>query len=51
VAAKLPQYQVVRANEAYHAQLQQANGQLGNPAKAAAALLESAVPIRRCTYC
>jgi hypothetical protein len=50
-AAKLPQYQVVRANEAYHAQLQQASSQFGDPANAVAALLESAALIRRFTCC
>jgi NAD(P)-dependent dehydrogenase (short-subunit alcohol dehydrogenase family) len=44
-ATKLPQYQVVRDNETYHEQLQQANSQLGDPAKAVAALIEiAAVP-------
>ena len=38
-AAQLPAYQVVRDNEAYHEQLQQANAQPGDPAKAAAALI------------
>ena len=41
-ADQLPAYQLVRDNEAYHDQLQQANTQLGDPAKAAAALLEIA---------
>lgn len=41
-ADKLPAYQVVRDNEAYHDQLQQANTQPGDPAKAAAALIEVA---------
>lgn len=41
-ADQLPTYQLVRDNEAYHDQLQQANTQLGDPAKAAAALMEIA---------
>ncbi len=41
-ADQLPAYQVVRDNEAYHDQLQQANTQPGDPAKAAAALIEVA---------
>ncbi len=41
-ADKLPDYQTVRDNEAYHDQLQQANTQLGDPAKAAAALIKIA---------
>ena len=41
-AEQLPAYQLVRDNEAYHEQLQQANTQLGDPAKAAAALIEIA---------
>ena len=41
-ADKLPGYQVVRDNEAYHEQLQQANKQLGDPGKAAAALIQIA---------
>ena len=36
---KLPEYQIVRDNEAYHDQLREANGQLGDPAKAAAAII------------
>ena len=39
---KLPDYQLVRDNEAYHDQLQRDNGQLGDPAKAAAAIIEVA---------
>jgi NAD(P)-dependent dehydrogenase (short-subunit alcohol dehydrogenase family) len=41
-AAKLPEYQVVRDNEAYHEQVNQANSQLGDPAKGAAALIRLA---------
>ena len=41
-ADKLPAYQVVRDNEAYHDQLQQANTQPGDPVKAAAALIQVA---------
>ena len=41
-ADQLPAYQLVRDNEAYHEQLQQANTQLGDPAKAAAALIKIA---------
>ncbi len=36
---KLPEYKIVRDNETYHDQLQEANGQLGDPAKAAAAII------------
>ncbi len=36
---KLPEYQIVRDNEAYHDQLRETNGQLGDPAKAAAAII------------
>ena len=39
---KLPDYQLVRDNEAYHDQLQRTNQQLGDPAKAAAAIIEVA---------
>jgi NAD(P)-dependent dehydrogenase (short-subunit alcohol dehydrogenase family) len=41
-AAKLPAYQVVRDNEAYHDQIREANSQLGDPAKGAAALIRIA---------
>ena len=40
---KMPEYKIVRDNEAYHDQLQQANTQLGDPAKAAAAVIEVAL--------
>ena len=36
---KLPEYKIVRDNEMYHDQLREANGQLGDPAKAAAAII------------
>jgi NAD(P)-dependent dehydrogenase (short-subunit alcohol dehydrogenase family) len=39
-ADKLPAYQVVRDNEAYHDQIRAANSQLGDPAKGAAALIQ-----------
>ena len=39
---KLSEYKIVRDNEAYHDQLRAANGQLGDPAKAAAAIIEVA---------
>jgi hypothetical protein len=38
----LPEYQVVRDNEAYHEQVNQANSQLGDPAKGAAGLIRLA---------
>jgi NAD(P)-dependent dehydrogenase (short-subunit alcohol dehydrogenase family) len=41
-AAKLPEYQVVRDNEAYHEHVNQANSQLGDPAKGAAGLIRLA---------
>ena len=41
-ADRMPEYQAVRDNEAYHDQLQQANTQPGDPAKAAAALIQIA---------
>jgi NAD(P)-dependent dehydrogenase (short-subunit alcohol dehydrogenase family) len=41
-ADKLPDYQVVRDNEAYHEQVNQAKSQLGDPAKGAAALIQLA---------
>jgi NAD(P)-dependent dehydrogenase (short-subunit alcohol dehydrogenase family) len=41
-ADKLPDYQVVRDNEAYHEQVNQANSQLGDPARGAAALIKLA---------
>ena len=40
---KMPEYKIVRDNEAYHDQLQQANTQLGDPAKAAAAIIQVAL--------
>jgi NAD(P)-dependent dehydrogenase (short-subunit alcohol dehydrogenase family) len=40
--AKLPAYQVVRDNEAYHDQIREAHSQLGDPAKGAAALIQIA---------
>ncbi|UOQ69064.1 SDR family NAD(P)-dependent oxidoreductase [Hymenobacter volaticus] len=41
-ADKLPDYQLVRDNEAYHEQIRQAHSQLGDPAKGAAALIRLA---------
>lgn len=41
-ADKLPEYQLVRDNEAYHDQVREANSQLGDPAKGAAALIRVA---------
>ncbi|AII50677.1 SDR family NAD(P)-dependent oxidoreductase [Hymenobacter sp. APR13] len=41
-ADKLPAYQIVRDNEAYHDQVREANSQLGDPAKGAAALIRIA---------
>ena len=41
-ADKLPAYQVVRDNEAYHNQVRDTNSQLGDPAKGAAALIQIA---------
>ena len=41
-ADKLPEYELVRDNEAYHEQISQANSQLGDPAKGAAALIRIA---------
>ncbi|UOQ70180.1 SDR family NAD(P)-dependent oxidoreductase [Hymenobacter cellulosilyticus] len=41
-ADKLPAYQVVRNNEAYHDHVRETNSQLGDPAKGAAALIQVA---------
>ncbi|MBW3128649.1 oxidoreductase [Hymenobacter profundi] len=41
-ADQLADYQLVRDNEAYHDQVRQANSQLGDPAKGAAALIQLA---------
>ncbi|MBX0290587.1 SDR family NAD(P)-dependent oxidoreductase [Hymenobacter sp. HSC-4F20] len=44
-ADKLPAYQVVRDNEAYHEQVREANSQLGDPAKGATALIRMAAEL------